>query len=296
LRERDLASGAESAERQAFAGRRDQSGGQGGGGDGTEGAQEAAMKPRFKGKTVLVTGAGSGIGETTALAFAKEGGRVAVNDVNPRKAAATVRKIERAGGRALAVPGDVADAATSAQVVAAVLKRFRKLDILVNNAGIGVTGTVLETTEEDWDALMRVNVKSMFLMSRAVLPAMIARKRGVIVNTASIVGVAGVTDRAAYTASKHAVVGLTRAMALDHVRDGIRVNCICPGTTMTPWVTQRISETKDPKATLAAMTARQPMGRLGTPQEIAAGILYLASDDASFATGTALVVDGGFTA
>ena len=194
------------------------------------------------------------------------------------------------------MPGDVSDSATAAAIVAAVVRRFRKLDILVNNAGVGVAGTVLTTSEDDWDTLMRVNVKSMFLMAKAALPAMIGRQRGVIVNTASIAGVAGLRDRAAYAASKHAVVGLTRAMALDHVGDGIRVNCICPGTTMTPWVTQRVNESKDPKATLAAMTARQPMGRLGTTAEIAAGILYLASDDASFATGTALVVDGGFTA
>ena len=254
------------------------------------------MKPRFRGRTVLVTGAGSGIGETTALGFAREGATVAVNDLRPARAAATVRKIERAGGRAMAVPGDVSDAGTAAGIVALVEKRFRKIDILVNNAGTGVAGTVLTTSESDWDLLMRVNVKAMFLVSKAALPGMIQRGKGVIVNTSSIAGVAAVKDRAAYTASKHAVVGLTRAMALDHVGEGIRVNCICPGTTMTPWVTERVNESKDPKATLAAMTARQPMGRLGTPREIAAGILYLASDDASFATGTALVVDGGFTA
>ena len=229
------------------------------------------MTPRFKGKIVLVTGAGSGIGGKTALAFGREGATVAVNDLRPARATATA-------------------------IVAQVEKRFRRLDILVNNAGTGVAGTALTTSESDWDRLMRVNVKSMFLLSKAALPGMIRRKKGVIINTASIAGVAGLKDRAAYAASKHAVVGLTRAMALDHVGEGIRVNCICPGTTMTPWVTQRVNESKDPRAMLAAMTARQPMGRLGTPQEIAAGILYLASDDASFATGTALVVDGGFTA
>lgn len=196
----------------------------------------------------------------------------------------------------MVVPGDVSDPATAKRIVATTLRQFKRIDVLVNNAGIGVTGTVLTTAESDWDAVMRVNVKAMFLLSKAALPGMIRRGRGVIVNTASIAGVAGVRDRAVYTASKHAVVGLTKAMALDHVADGIRVNCICPGTTKTPWVDQRLKETADPKATLAVMTARQPMGRLGTPAEIAAGILYLASDGASFATGTALVVDGGFTA
>jgi len=124
----------------------------------------------------------------------------------------------------------------------------------------------------------------------------VPRKKGVIVVTASIAGLRGILDRAAYTISKHAVVGLTRALAVDHVKDGIRVNCLCPGTTMTPWIDKRLQEAPDPKAALAALTNRQPMGRLGTPEEMAAGLLYLASDDAAFATGTALVVDGGYCA
>lgn len=248
------------------------------------------MKPRFKGRSVLITGAGSGIGQAAALAFAREGARVAVNDVDSAAARATVRKI---GRRAIALGGDVSSADDCARMVRVTVKAFGRLDILVNNAGIGSSGTVLTTDESTWDSIMRVNVKGVFLLSRAALKVM---KRGVIVNTASIAGLSGIPDRAAYAASKHAVVGLTKCMALDHLTDGIRVNCICPGTTMTPWIGRRLKEAKDPKAALAALVARQPMGRLGRPEEIAAGILYLASDDSSFATGTALVVDGGFCA
>jgi NAD(P)-dependent dehydrogenase (short-subunit alcohol dehydrogenase family) len=142
-----------------------------------------------------------------------------------------------------------------------------------------------------------VNVKGTFLLSKEALSKVfLPKKRGVIVNTASTAGLRGIFDRCAYTASKHAIVGLTRAMAVDHVKDGVRVNCICPGTTMTPWIDKRLKESADPKAALATLVARQPMGRLGTPEEMAAGILYLASDEAAFATGTALIVDGGYCA
>ena len=250
------------------------------------------MKPRFKGKTVLVTGAGSGIGRATALAFAREGARVAVNDLGARLAETVRRKIR--GG--IAVPGDISRATHCARIVRDTLKTFKRLDILVNNAGIGISGNVLTTSEEDWDTIMRVNAKGVFLLSREVLKAMIRRRRGVIVNTASVAGVSGIPDRAAYTASKHAVVGLTRAMALDHVKDGIRINCICPGTTMTPWIGRRLKEAKNPKAAMKKLVARQPMGRLGKPEEIADAILFLASDGSTFTTGTALIVDGGFCA
>jgi NAD(P)-dependent dehydrogenase (short-subunit alcohol dehydrogenase family) len=248
---------------------------------------------RFQDKVVLITGAGSGIGRAAALAFAREGARVAVNDVSEDAARETCALLP---APAPALAGDVASAADCARLVRETLARLGGLDILVNNAGIGVSGSVLTTTEEQWDDLMRVNVKGVFLLSREALKVFLPRKRGVIVNTASVAGLRGVVDRAAYTASKHAVVGLTRAMALDHVKDGVRVNCVCPGTTMTPWIDKRLKEAPDPKAAMAQLVARQPMGRLGTPEEAAAAILFLASDESSFTTGTALVCDGGLNA
>jgi meso-butanediol dehydrogenase/(S,S)-butanediol dehydrogenase/diacetyl reductase len=254
------------------------------------------MKDRFEGRVAIVTGAGSGIGRATAMAFAREGAAVAVNDNTPESAGKVVDEISANGGRALAVPGDVSRDEDCRRIVAAAVGAFGALDVLINNAGIGTSGTVLTTDESTWDALMRVNLKSMFLMSRAALAVMIPRRSGVIVNAASIAGIAGIPDRAAYVASKFAVVGLTKAMALDHVKDGIRVNCVCPGTTETPWIEKRLREAPDPAAALAGLVARQPMGRLGRAEEMAAAYLFLASDESAFTTGTALIVDGGFSA
>jgi NAD(P)-dependent dehydrogenase (short-subunit alcohol dehydrogenase family) len=255
------------------------------------------MNPRFKNKVVLITGAGSGIGQAAALAFAREGARVAVADISANAADHTVALVKKAKGKAIGLESDVSKQDDCKHLVEETVKRLGGLDVLCNNAGIGVAGNAVTTTEQQFDDIFRVNVKGTFLLSReALAQVFLPRKKGVIVNTASIAGLRGILDRCAYTASKHAIVGLTKAMAVDHVKDGVRVNCICPGTTMTPWIDKRLKEAPDPKAALAALVARQPMGRLGTAEEMAAGILFLAADETAFATGTALVIDGGYCA
>jgi 2-keto-3-deoxy-L-fuconate dehydrogenase len=250
----------------------------------------------LSGRISLVTGAGSGIGAAIAETFARAGARVFVTDLDETGASATAGRIADAGGRAEPLALDVRDEAACRDVAARVGGSAGRLDVLVNNAGVGHVGTVLQTDGADLDRLYAVNVRGVFNVTKAFLPGMLARKAGVIINMASIGGLVGIRDRIAYCVTKSAVVGLTKSMALDHALDGIRVNCICPGRVETPFVTARLREYPDPERAFREMSASQAIGRMGRPEEIAAAALYLASDEAAFVTGTALAIDGGWSA
>ncbi len=241
-------------------------------------------------KIALVTGAGSGIGAAIADTYGRAGARVFVTDINPSAAAETTDRIVAAGGAATALALDVRDEAACREVA----HTTGTVDILVNNAGIGHVGTALQTDGADLDRLYAINVRGVFNVTKAYLPAMVARRAGVIVITASVAGLVGIRDRVAYCTTKFAVVGLTKSMALDHAADGIRINCICPGRVETPFVTARLREYPDPERAYQEMSATQAMGRMGRPEEIAAAALYLASDEASFVTGSAFTIDGGW--
>jgi meso-butanediol dehydrogenase / (S,S)-butanediol dehydrogenase / diacetyl reductase len=248
---------------------------------------------RLAGKIAIVTGAGSGIGEATAVLFAAEGAHVTVADKN---ASAAERVAALIGPSALALAGDVAKAAEVRAMIDRTVAAHGRLDILVNNAGFGITGSVVETSEDDWNALMAVNVNGVFLGCKYAIPLMAKGGGGSIVNTASTTSRVGIKNRAAYVTSKGAVAAMTRAMALDHVDQNIRINSVAPGTIESPYYERIFAEADDPVALRASLAARQPMMRLGTPQEVARAILFLASDDASFCTGSTLFADGGWTA
>lgn len=246
---------------------------------------------RLEGKVAIVTGAGAGIGEATALLLAKEGASVCCADL-AETGQKTVQKIKDSGGKALFIKSDVSKPEDTKRIVDKAIETFGRIDILFNNAGIVVSGRVDNTSVEDWDKTMAVNVRSIFLLSKYAIPHL-KKTKGVIVNTASSVAIKGVTDRAAYTASKGAVLSLTRAMAMDYVADHIRVNSISPGTTDTPSFRGRVAKSEDPEEARKQLIARQPMKRLGTPGEIADGVLFLVLND--FCTGISLSVDGGMT-
>jgi NAD(P)-dependent dehydrogenase (short-subunit alcohol dehydrogenase family) len=251
---------------------------------------------RLANQVALITGGTSGIGEATAVLFAQEGASVAIAGRNEKRGHAVMERILESGGNAVFIRTDVRRAAECERAVDGALSTFGKLDILFNNAGVFYPHTTLDCSEEEWNLQIDINLKGTFLMSKSALPHMIQQGGGVIINNSSGWGIVGGDRAVAYCASKGGVVLLTKAMAVDHGRQGIRVNCICPGDVDTPMLPEdaRIRGLK--WEDYLAGCANRPLGRIGTADEIAKAVLFLASDDSSFMTGAALVVDGGGTA
>lgn len=245
-------------------------------------------------KITLVTGGASGIGEAIAKTFAAAGAFVYVADLDVENGKRVAGEIIDAKGRALYLELDLANSSSCHSVVETVIDEWSRLDILVNNAGIGHVGTLIETTAEDLDRLYSVNVRGAFELTKEFIPGMIERQYGVIINTSSIGGIVAISNRLAYCMTKFAMVGFTKCLALDHAKQGIRANAICPGRVETSFVKKRIAEYPDPEKAYREMAESQALGRMATPEEIGAAALYLASDEAAFVTGTALVIDGGF--
>jgi NAD(P)-dependent dehydrogenase (short-subunit alcohol dehydrogenase family) len=258
--------------------------------------QYIAERSKLEGKVSLVTGAGSGIGRAICMVFARSGARILAADLNADTAAETADMVTAAGGEAASHAVNVAESTHVHATVEDCVRCFGRVDVLCNNAGIGSTQSVVDTPEAVWDDVFAVNAKGTFLFCKYSIPHMLRGGGGVIVNTASVAGLIGMRNRAAYCAAKAAVISLTRSIAVDYATAAIRCNCICPGTVDSPWVERLLATAPDPAAERAALQARQPVGRLGTPDEIARAALYLASDDAAFVTGSSLVIDGGWTA
>ena len=255
------------------------------------------MAERLTGKVALITGAGSGIGRAAALLFAREGAKVVAGDLNSDGNAETVRRIEEQGGTAFAIRLDVTVAQQVETAVQATLDRFGMLNILLNNAGIGERRTSIVNLEEsEWERVFAVNARGVFLGIKYSAAAMLkAGKGGSIINMASVAGIVGNPGSAAYSASKAACIQVTRTAALELARANIRVNAIAPAFTATPMVDAMVSTHSDPQGALQKLGSIIPLGRLGTPEEIANAALYLASDESSFTTGAVLVLDGGLT-
>lgn len=248
---------------------------------------------RLKDKIALITGAGAGIGRATALAFAREGARVALMGRKRGPLEDVARDI---GDAALVVPGDVGDREQIGPAVEETARHFGGLNVVVNNAGALIAGTAESHTEEEWDVTFAVNVKGLWLLSRAALPHMRKAGGGSIINLSSVLGLVGARNRVAYAASKGAVTLMTKAMALDHAHENIRVNCICPGVVDTELVADFVRKAPDPEVARAARIALHPLGRFGEPEDIASCAVFLASDESSWMTGAAVPVDGGYTA
>jgi meso-butanediol dehydrogenase/(S,S)-butanediol dehydrogenase/diacetyl reductase len=242
---------------------------------------------KLRGKVAFITGFGSGLGRAIAVLFAREGCAVAGTSKTEAKGIDTVAMIERDGGKALFRAGDVSDSIQMKDVIETTIKEFGGIDIVVNSAGVRTNGSITDITEEDWDRTLDANLKGAFIVSRLAIPHMIKRGGGVILHIAARSGMLGQAGRAAYCASKGGLVRLTEAMAMDHAKQNIRVNCICPGPTRTPMV-----DTSTPQK-LARYATRVPLGRIGEPEDVAYAALYLASDEASFVTAAILPVDAG---
>jgi NAD(P)-dependent dehydrogenase (short-subunit alcohol dehydrogenase family) len=251
---------------------------------------------RLAGKIAIITGAGGGIGRAAALLFAAEGASVVVADVSVGDGEETVRQITAQGGQALFVATDLRVAGQVQRLVQEAITHYGKLDILYNNAGINLNATVTDTAEDDWDRVMDANVKSVYLTCRFAIPEMIKSGGGCIINTASAAAIVGLRGLAAYTASKAAVLGLTRNIALDYAAHNIRANTLCPGVTATDMTLSIIESQPDPVKARDRYERGRPLGRMADPSEIARAALFLASDESSFMTGAPLIVDGGYTA
>lgn len=248
---------------------------------------------RLEGQRSVVTGGGAGIGRAIARRFAEEGARVLVADVDTSAAERVAAEI---GGEALARGADVTRSEEVRALVEHTVEELGGLDVMVNNAGVGVAATAPQTEEAEWDRLMEVNLKGTFLGMKYAIPAIRDSGGGSVINMSSIAALVGLPERAAYSAAKGGIYSLTRAAAMDHVGEGVRVNCIVPGTVDTPWVQRITADYEDPETAKEAMKARQPHGRLVTAEEIAAMAAYLASEEAASVVGAAMVVDGGMTA